>query len=188
MEVVVRSCRPGEAGALAEIFHRAVREGAAGAYTEEERAAWSPEAPSGAAWLARTEGAETVVAEAGGVPVGFMSLVMAEGYLDFAYVLPEVKGRGVAAALYAVLESRARAAGLGRLTTEASLLAEPFFARQGWSLVRRQTVERRGVPLRNAVMEKRLCARPAQAGNRGFLAKAAGAALSLPDGQTEPGA
>lgn len=156
----VRSYRRGDADGLGEVFHRSVREGARGLYDAEQVSAWSPEVPSGEIWEARLRESETVVATECGVPVGFMSLDAA-GHLDLAFVLPEVMGRGVADALYAVLEGRARAAGLVRLTTEASLLAEPFFVRRGWQVVRRQEVERGGVTLKNAQMEKRLEAQAA---------------------------
>lgn len=151
----VRSYRDGDAEALARVFHRAVREGAAAQYGEAAVAAWSPELRPVAAWEARLEGTDTVVATEDGVPVGFMNLD-AKGYLDLAFVLPEYMGKGVSDALYAVLEGRARAAGLGTLTVQASLLAERFFARQGWQVVRRQEVEIGGEVLRNAWMEKRL--------------------------------
>lgn len=154
--LLVRSYAPGDARALGQVFHRAVHDGAALRYTPRECAAWSPRPPASRMWEDRLARAETVVAETGAGPVGFMSLDMGRAYLDLAFVLPEAMGRGVAAALYAVLEGRARAAGLDRLTTEASLLAEPFFARQGWHVLRRQEVERQGVFLRNAVMEKAL--------------------------------
>jgi GNAT superfamily N-acetyltransferase len=62
-------------------------------------------------------------------PRGFMALNAAESFVDFAYVDPSVRGQGVGAALYAVIEGRARAMGLGRLQTEASRVAEPFFPR-----------------------------------------------------------
>lgn len=107
-------------------------------------------------WEDRLAAADTVVAVKGGAAVGFMSLDPTRGYLDLAFVLPEAMGQGVAAALYAVLEGRARALGLACLTTEASHLAEPFFARHGWRVVRRQRVERHGVMLSNALMEKAL--------------------------------
>ena len=55
-----------------------------------------------------------------------------------------------------MLEGRARALGLTRLDTEASLLAEPVFLRLGWQVIKRQDVVRRGVSLRNAWMEKKL--------------------------------
>jgi len=158
LDLVIRSYRSPDAKALGEVFHRAVHEGAAGKYSPEECAAWSPEPPVSHAWAARLGEAETLVAETPGGLVGFMSLVIDRAYLDFAFVAPEVMGKGVAAALYAVLEGRARAKGLTVLSTEASLLAEPFFLRQGWRLVERQEVERRGVMLKNAVMEKDLTA------------------------------
>ena len=107
------------------------------------------------------EEAETIVAERAGALLGCMTMDMGPGYLDFAYVAPEVMGRGVATALYAVIEGRARVAGHGRLETQASLLAERFFARNGWRIVARQEVERDGVRIPNAVMEKRLKARAA---------------------------
>lgn len=156
MDLTIRSYAEGDARPLAEIFHRAVHEGAASRYTARERAAWSPRIPDTRSWENRLAEAETLVAVTPDGPVGFMSLDLASAYLDLAFVLPEAMGKGVAAALYAVLEGRARALGLSRLETEASHLAEPFFARQGWRLVRRQEVERLGVRLSNALMEKTL--------------------------------
>lgn len=151
----VRSYQPGDAGPLGQVFHRAVRDGASARYDAAQVAAWSPEAPASPAWAERLSKADTVVAVEGKTPVGFMN-VDESGYLDLAFVLPEKMGQGVADMLYAVLESRARARGTPRLTTQASLLAEPFFARQGWTLLRRQEVEINGVVLKNAWMEKPL--------------------------------
>ena len=45
MKLAVRSFVPGDAEALGEVFHRAVREGAAHRYSADQRAAWSPEPP-----------------------------------------------------------------------------------------------------------------------------------------------
>lgn len=156
MTLTVRSYAKGDAIPLGRIFHRAVHEGAAVRYSPQECAAWSPHPPASRSWEARLAEAETVVAERGDVAVGFMSLDLGRGYLDLAFVAPEVMGTGVAGLLYAVLEGRARAAGLERIETEASHLAEPFFLRQGWQVVRRQIVERNEVMLSNAVMEKLL--------------------------------
>ena len=156
MDLVIRSYVPDDAPELAKVFHRAVHEGAATKYSLDERHAWSPDLPTGPKWHDRLAGAETVVAEMDRRPVGFMTLDVPRAYLDLAFVVPEVMGQGVAGAVYAVLEGRARVAGLTRMTTEASLLAEPFFERQGWRLVARQKVDRLGVQLSNAVMEKSL--------------------------------
>lgn len=52
--------------------------------------------------------------------------------------------------------SRRRGGGLGRIFTEASITARPFFERQGFRVVREQTVSRQGVSMINFVMEKDL--------------------------------
>ncbi|MEL6958113.1 MAG: GNAT family N-acetyltransferase [Pseudomonadota bacterium] len=155
--MVVRERAPADTAALADVFFRAVRDGAAPAYSNAERAAWAPERPDEAAWAARLDGLVTLVDEdADGCVSGFMSLRMSDGYLDLAFVRPEARGTGVASRLYAVLENRARVAGLTRLWSHASHLAKPFLARQGWEVQTSNTIERRGVTLQNWMMEKRL--------------------------------
>jgi putative acetyltransferase len=152
--LLIRPYRDNDTGTLADLFHRAVRDGTARHYSAEQRSAWSPSPPDTPRWTARLSEAQTMVAERDGTAVGFMTLDPRTGFLDFAYVAPEVMGQGVAEILYAVIEGRARVAGLTRLETEASLLAERFFVRRGWHLVRRQEVERNGIRIPNAVMEK----------------------------------
>jgi putative acetyltransferase len=168
----IRDYRAEDAAALALVFHRAVRRSTAGHYTLPQRLAWSPWVQPGEAWHARLARIETVVADlADGQhgqhgpqgPVGFMALDLDDGFLDFAYVDPAVRGQGVAAALYAELEGRARARRLARLETEASRVAEPFFLSRGWTVLRRQVVRRHGVRLPNAVMERDLGAGEAAA-------------------------
>lgn len=161
--LILRSYRPTDAIGLASLYHRAVREGAASKYDDAQRVAWSPDVPTHEGWRARVEEAMTVVAERDRALLGFMTLDIGTGFLDFAYVAPEVMGKGVAGALYAMIEGRARVRGHTRLETEASLLAEPFFIRQGWRVVSRQEVERSGVKIPNVVMEKRLVRRFAAA-------------------------
>lgn len=154
--LIIRPCRVTDAPGLAALYHRAVHEGTGAHYDAAQRAAWSPAPPTGEDWRRRLVEADTILAERAGRLLGFMTLDLGTGWLDFAYVAPEAMGQGVGETLYAVLEGRARAAGLARLETEASLLAERFFARRGWRVVRRQEVERHGVGLPNAVMEKSL--------------------------------
>ena len=155
MELSVRSYVPEDADALGQVFYRSVREGAVQRYDPAQVEAWSPKVPKGAQWRERLEATDTVVAVSDVGPLGFMNLDE-RGYLDMAFVLPEAMGKGVAGAIYAVLEGRARVQGIPVLTTQASLLAEPFFERHGWQVTRRQEVEMDGVMLNNAWMEKRL--------------------------------
>ncbi len=160
-DLLIRPYRAEDAAPLARVFHRAVRRGTGAHYSVLQRMAWSPRPSDGAEWHARLSAIDTIVAELPRGPVGFMALSVEERFIDFAYVDPSVRGQGVAAALYAVIEGRARALGLTCLQTEASRVAEPFFERRGWQVVRRQTVKRRMVRLPNAVMEKALV--PAEA-------------------------
>lgn len=154
MEFLLRSYAPEDAGALGDVFYQSVHRGAASKYSAEQRQAWVPVAPKGADWEAKMAASDCVVALCEGRLIGFMSRRGA--YFDMAFVLPEVMGKGVAGVLCAVIEGRARAEGITRMTVDASALAEPFFARRGWNLVQRQEVERGGVILQNCKMEKHL--------------------------------
>ena len=149
----VRDATPEDTATLADIFFRAVREGAT-AYSEAERIAWVAEPVPVDVWAERIEGLDTVVAEEDGALLGFMSLRAEDGYLDLAFVLPEWHGKGVAERLYCVLEGRARAAGSRRLTTHASRMARPFFARMGWQVVAREEREKNGQVLERFAMDK----------------------------------
>ena len=155
-EIAIHRFRAGEGDRLGQLFHRSVREGTAGAYDAAQRAAWSPEPPQGPAWEGRLAAAITLVAWAGRDAVGFMTLDPETGYLDLAFVAPEMQGQGVAAMLYGVLERCARRRGVERLTADASELARGFFLKQGWQDGPRQQIERKGVGLHNYRMAKPL--------------------------------
>ncbi|MGI3184516.1 GNAT family N-acetyltransferase [Nioella aestuarii] len=155
-EITIHRFRAGEGDLLGQLFHRSVHEGAAGAYDAAQRAAWSPEPPSGPVWEARLAGGLTLVAWTGRDPVGFMMLIPETGHLDLAFVAPEMQGQGVAAMLYGLLERSARRRGLARLTTDASELARGFFLKQGWQDGPRRRIERHGIALHNYPMAKSL--------------------------------
>lgn len=151
-----RPCRITDAPGLATIFHRAVHEGAGRHYSMEQCKAWSPAPPTDEGWCRRLVEAQTIVAERGDALLGFMTLDIATGFVDFAYVVPEVMGQGVADTLYAIVEGRARSAGLRDLETEASLLGERFFRRHGWRVVTRNQITRDGITMPSATMRKPL--------------------------------
>ncbi len=152
----IRRGRPGDGAAAFAVFHQAVHVGAASFYSEEERDAWAPRDDMPHGWEDMLLSGTCLVAEDGrGRITGFMTLAD-DGHLDLAYVLPEVMGKGVANALYAGLERRARQAGLVILTTGASHLARRFLTGRGWRVIARQSVIRNGVALTNFRMEKAL--------------------------------
>lgn len=128
----IRPYRTDDAGALAAIFHDAVQVGSAGVYDQVQRDDWSPSCPSAEAWRARLDGLTTMVAEAGGVPIGFVSMDMASGLFDLAFVRSDRARLGVGGRLYAAIMAEARARGLAAFTVETSPLSEPFFRARGW--------------------------------------------------------
>ncbi len=129
---MIRRFRLDDAQACRDVFVAAVRVGASGRYTVQELADWviDPAMPVGYGdWLNRHT---TFVAEKEGIQ-GFMMLE-ASGYLNMAFVRPEVMGRGVADALYGAILAEANALDLIRLHVLASRYAQSFFSRHGWRL------------------------------------------------------
>ncbi|MEO0982669.1 MAG: GNAT family N-acetyltransferase [Pseudomonadota bacterium] len=152
-EVHIRKARRSEADDLGEVFFKAVREGPS-PYTEAQRAAWAPAPRTGADWADRVFAGEVMTAEAGdGSLAGFVTMD-ATGYSDFAYILPEARGRGLFRRLYTPLEADALAAGARRFSTHASLMARPAYEAVGFSVVRDETVEVNGERLDRFDMEK----------------------------------
>ena len=153
--IQIRRFSDEDAEATACIFFDSVRLGTQDHYDEVQRRAWAPQVPETPRWLDRLRSQTTFVAEYEGRVVGFMT-VNSDGYIDLAFVAPDVIGKGVGKQLYRSILAEASKMGLGRLYLEASHLARAFFLRQGWSLVREQTVSPHGVQMTNFVMEKHL--------------------------------
>ncbi|MZR31947.1 GNAT family N-acetyltransferase [Sneathiella litorea] len=154
-EITIRKFATEDIASTAQLFFKSIHRGAASHYTKEQRDAWAPEIPTPEDWQKRLADAATWIAEAGGKTIGFMSLCP-NGYLDLAFVHPDWIGKGVAARLYEVLEAYARTSGITALDSDASLLARPFLARQGWEVIAEQHPVRHGVPLTNFRMKKKL--------------------------------
>lgn len=127
-----------EGDLLGGIMFDAVRNGPS-PYTEAQRAAWTPDPPSGPQWAARLRDQDIIVAEQDGKAVGFVTLAEG-GYVDFAFIRPEAQHSGLFRALITHVESRAVEKGEPLLWTHASLMAEPAFARLGFTVRKRERV------------------------------------------------
>jgi putative acetyltransferase len=153
--VRIRSYEAGDAPALARLFYETVHAVNRADYSPGQLRAWAPEVPDPEAWHARMSGRCTLVAEEDGEALGFAELER-DGLLDMLYLRKDAVGRGVGSWLYLAVEQVARERGLGRIFTEASITARPFFERQGFRVVGEQVVARRGARLTNFAMEKSL--------------------------------
>lgn len=123
---------------LADIMFDAVRNGES-LYSEEQRAAWVPVRRSGDDWVERLQGQDIIVAEQDGEAVGFVSLADG-GYVDFAYIRPYAQHSGLFRQLLSRIIERAVAKREPLLWTHASLMAEPAFAKLGFTVRRRERV------------------------------------------------
>jgi len=144
--LVIRDFQAADTDATAQIYFRAVREGALAAYSAAEVKAWVPELPEKKAWYQRLNYNRTLIAERNGVAIGFMAMSHA-GYIDLAFVAPEEMGKGIADALYGAQLAYGKDEGLPKLTAHASYLARRFFLRHGWTEGEKEIVERNGEKL-----------------------------------------
>jgi putative acetyltransferase len=151
----IRDYEAGDAPEIVRLFFETVHSVNRADYSNEQLEAWAAGVPDPEEWHARMAGRRTLVAEEGGEVVGFAELEY-DGRLDMLYVRKDAVGRGVGRRLYEAVEREARGQGLGWIFTEASITARPFFEQQGFRVVRKQMVSRRGVSMTNFVMEKEL--------------------------------
>ncbi len=141
------------AKAVADLFHAAVHAIDPALYDAAQKAVWAPTPPDYEFWARRLEQKRPWLAFIDGCVAGFIELD-ADGHIDCTYVHPDFQHRGVGTALYRRLESEALAQGIARLYVDASLAAEPFFVRQGFTRLTKNSVKRDGITLTNTTMEK----------------------------------
>jgi putative acetyltransferase len=153
----IRAYEADDASAIARLFYETVRCVNQADYSEEQVEAWAPAVPDQQAWHARMSEPDrlTLVAQEDDEVVGFAE-VEDDGHLDMLYVRGDAVGRGVGQRLYEAVEGEARGWGVGRIFTEASVTARPFFERNGLRVVREQRISCRGVEMTNFAMEKPL--------------------------------
>jgi putative acetyltransferase len=161
MTFTLRKYRAEDAAALAAVARSAI--GAAKFYTDGQKRAWASGFLDTAALDLRLRSTRTLVAEAGGSPVGFGNLDVAFGCtacvsagLDLLYVCPDHMGQGIGRALVAALEEIARQSAVTVIAVYASVDAKPFFEGLGYTEVRENEVERDGVVLKNYLMRKKV--------------------------------
>jgi len=156
---MVRDYKSSDLEALVGLFQRSVREVASRDYSPLEVSAWAPELPELDAWARRLDAGGVFVYEHNAEISGF-ARVDDTGCFDLLYVHPKTQRQGVARALFDRVISWAASRGIRHLHAEVSVTAQPFFERMGFHVVKEQTVERRGVSLRNVRMEKQIDAEP----------------------------
>ncbi|WP_028305319.1 GNAT family N-acetyltransferase [Oceanospirillum maris] len=140
---------------VADLFYQSVHGIDSGVYSVEEKQAWAPAPINYDLWSERLRVKKPYLAIIDNRVAGFIELD-SDGHIDCTYTHPDFQGRGVASSLYEYLIAQAKKAGMARLYVEASHIALPFFEKRGFSLIKKNALQRDGVTLVNFSMEKHL--------------------------------
>jgi putative acetyltransferase len=145
--VPIREATAADVPALAALYADAVRAAGPAYYDPAQVDAWAAFAdePRFRRFVLDplTLVAENMGAGAEGGIIGFAGL-RKDGHVTALYVHPDRMRSGIASALLRAVVERAEAQGLRRLTTDASKVSRPVFARHGFRVEAVETVERRG--------------------------------------------
>ena len=157
-KAALRPMLSADAAYLAAIFRTSVMELTGDDYSEAQQQAWADrsEDPD---FAQRVSKQLTLVATIASAPVAFISLRGAD-QIDMLYVHPGVARQGIATMLYDAIEKLAAARGAKQLTVDASDTARPFFEKQGFEGVQRNTVLLGDEWLGNTLMKKVLAKAP----------------------------
>lgn len=153
--IEIRRFTPADSSQVAALFHATVRRLAPQYYTHAQVAAWAPDDLKFRDCAAICSARVTYVAVSAGRILGFGELEP-DGHIDCFYVHPEHQGSGLGRAIYRALEQEAHRLYLSRLWVEASLPAQPFFERLGFTTRAVEIVSRRGQTFQRYAMDKRL--------------------------------
>lgn len=148
--MLIREYIPSDCEHIAKLFYDTVHCVNIRDYTEAQVNVWATGHVDLENWNQSFTEHYTLVAEKDDVVVGFGD-IDSSGYLDRLYIHKDHQGEGIATAICDKLERTVRA---GKITTHASITAKPFFENRGYTVVKEQQVERRGICLTNYVMEK----------------------------------
>ncbi|MEZ9159929.1 GNAT family N-acetyltransferase [Vibrio lentus] len=151
--VRIRNYQPNDNKALWEIYFHTVRNINVRDYSQEQVEAWAPSDFDSELWQKCLHRIQPFVAELDGRVVGYTDL-QPNGLIDHFFCHHEYQGKGVGRALMEHVFQIGSVRGVSRYFSEVSITARPFYEHLGFTVVKEQEVEMRGVKLTNYVMEK----------------------------------
>lgn len=146
----IRRYERGDLEKITMIFQNTVRKVNIKDYTQEQVDAWAPDFIDKEKWNKTLSEHYTFVAVKNDAIIGFGD-IDDSGYLDRLYVHHDYLRQGVATLICNKLESMVDSD--LTIRTHASITAKPFFEKRGYRVVKEQLVERKGVFLKNYIME-----------------------------------
>jgi putative acetyltransferase len=151
----IREYKPSDTKMIMKLFYDTVHKINIRDYTQEQVNAWAVETMDYEFWQKRLEAKLPYVVEHNGEIVGFGELDP-DGHIDCFYCHSQYQRKGIGSKLLMHIENMAKSRKNKRLYAEVSITAKPFFQNHGFTIVKEQQVERRGVLFTNYLMEKYL--------------------------------
>ena len=142
-----------DAEQIAQLFQQTVREVNSCDYSLAQVKAWAPDNIYWRNWAKIGAERFTYVADDHGIIAGFGELEV-NGHIDCFYCHKNYQRMGIGSQIYQAIEAKAQELVINRLYTEASITAKPFFLNMGFSIIKKQQVQRRGETFVNYAMEK----------------------------------
>lgn len=151
--IVIRDYQPQDSKALAKIFENAILAIDNRIYSTNQKQAWIGN-HSDEFWQHRFEKTLPFMAVIGNRVVGFIEFGFDDGIgeIDCFYIEPKFQQQGVGQALFEKVLSVAKGNNVYQINVSASHIAKPFFEKQGFKTVQKNSVERSGVILENWLM------------------------------------
>lgn len=144
----LRPLRPADRQAVLEVYRQAVASCEPELYTAAQRQAWAQQAdsqqPAAALLHSLSNGIGKVCLDPEGRVVAFAVREPADR-LALLYCHPGHQRQGLGRQLLQAQERQACGEGIRQLRTEASLISQPLFTREGWQLQWREELQINGV-------------------------------------------
>lgn len=154
--MILRKYKSDDCLNLLKLFYDTVRTINRKDYNDRQLSVWAPDnyiEEKYDIWQKSLSENFTIVAEKNGDIVGFGDIEK-NGYLNRLFIHKDYQHRGIASSIVKELEKYAENICICTIITEASVTAKPFFERIGFSLVKEQLIEKKGVYLTNYLMKK----------------------------------
>ncbi len=152
--IEIRPYKDSDVKHLASIYYNTIHLINARDYSQDQINVWAPQSSLDAiSWKKKWEKLKPLVAICNNEIVGFAEFEP-NGHIDCFYCHHEWIGEGVGSALMKEIEQTAHSLSLNRIYAEVSITAKPFFIAKGFSVVKKQIVEKKGIKLENFIMEK----------------------------------
>ena len=153
--LILRKAQSADVDHITTLFAETVGEINRHDYNSDQIRAWQQGKYPRSKWEKRIHEQYFLVAIENQELVGFASLTN-NGFLDTLFVHKNHQRKGIAKKMVEALIDYARSNNFIRIETEGSITAQPFFTKMGFTVIRPQKVEARGVYLDNFLMEKML--------------------------------